>query len=214
MNIAIIKKQHGFTLLELLVALSIFAAMSVMIFGGLNEVLQVRSATDKYTSRLTALQLAFMHMSRDTRQLVNRGIRGQFGNDLPALVSNQVGLYKLELTRAGYPNPAKLSRSRLQRVAYGIEDDKLYRYWWKVLDRAADSVPMKVVLLNDITSFNLRFLAGSGGTSSGEENNWVSSWPKLSTGESNTNLPKLVEITVELEDWGRFTRIFEFPETI
>lgn len=207
-------EQKGFTLLELLVALSIFAVMSVMIFGGLNEVLQVRSSTDKYTSRLTELQLAFMYVSRDTRQLVNRSVRGEFGDDLPALVANQLGTYKLELTRAGYSNPAKMERSTLQRVAYGIEDNKLYRYRWMVLDRAADSLPSKTVLLNDVMSLNLRFMDGNNTINAGQTNNWVSSWPITTTGETNTNLPRLVEVTLELEDWGRFTRIFEFPETI
>ncbi len=212
------RQQHGFTLLELLVALSIFAVMSVMIFGGLTEVLQVRSATDRYTDRLTELQLAFMYISRDTRQLINRGVRGQFGDELPALLSNQLGKYKLELTRAGYPNPARINRSSLQRVAYGIEDNKLYRYRWFVLDRAADSMPMKTVLLNDINAFNLRFLNANGNTTLGlsnnQANNWVSVWPNLKTGETNNKLPKLIEVTLELEDWGRFTRVFEFPETI
>ena len=205
------QKQNGFTLLELLVALSIFAVMSVMIFGGLTEVLEVRALTSKYTKRLTELQLAFMHISRDTRQIINRGVRGQFGNKLAALESNQIGQYKIELTKAGYSNPGKRNRSTLQRVAYGIDDNKLYRYRWLVLDRAADSVPTRVLLLEDVSAFNLRFLESAANNATGQQNSWISNWPP---GEAKTGFPKLVEVTFELEDWGRFTRIFELPEII
>jgi general secretion pathway protein J len=205
------QQQIGFTLLELMVALSIFAVMSVMIFGGLTEVLEVRSATDKYTKRLTSLQLAFMHFSRDTRQLINRGVRGQFGNKLGALISNQVGQYKIELTKSGYSNPGKRNRSTMQRIAYGLDDNNLYRYRWLVLDRAADSEPARVLLLEDVTAFNLRFLESTKNTATGQGDNWVTAWPPS---EDKTVLPKLVEVTFELEDWGRFTRIFELPEIL
>lgn len=205
------RQQAGFTLLELLVALSIFAVMSVMIFGGLTEVLTVRSATDKYTKRLTELQLAFMHFGRDTRQLINRGVRGQFGNKLGPLISNQIGRYKIELTKSGYSNPGKRNRSTLQRIAYGLDDNKLYRYRWLVLDRAADSEPVRVLLLDNVTAFNLRFLATSKSSVSGQGNNWVTTWPLE---EDKNGLPKLVEVTFELEDWGRFTRVYALPEII
>lgn len=204
-------KQSGFTLLELLVALSVFAVMSVMIFGGLREVLDVRSATDRYTSRLTELQIAFMHFSRDARQLANRSIRGEYGDSLSALQSSDIGQYKIELTRAGYPNPANLNRSELLRIAYGVEDNQLYRYRWNVLDRAEDSKPTKTLMLQDITGMNVRFLE-AGTASANQTGNWVTAWPPLVNGVASDDLPKVIEVTFELEDWGRFTRLFLMPE--
>ncbi len=204
--------QSGFTLLELLVALSIFAVMSVMIFGGLREVINVRATTDKHTARLTALQLAFMYISRDIRQLSNRTIRDEYGDKLKVLQSNDIGKYRLELTRDGYPNPAGLNRSSLQRVAYGVNDNKLYRYRWKVLDRAEDSLPTKTLLLNDVNGFNLRFLEDGDSSSTTQKNHWVTAWPPQSTDTTIKKFPKVIEVTFELEDWGRFTRLFILPE--
>lgn len=203
-------KQSGFTLLELLVAMSIFAVMSVMIFGGLREVINVRSATDRYTSRLTELQIAFMHFSRDARQLSNRSIRGEYGDSLSALQSSDIGQYKLELTRAGYPNPASLNRSELQRIAYGIEENQLFRYSWNVLDRAEDSKPTKTLMLNDITAMNVRFLE-AGNTATNPGGDWLTAWPPQINGEASDGLPIVIEVTFELEDWGRFTRLFLTP---
>ncbi len=204
--------QSGFTLLELLVALSIFAVMSVMIFGGLREVMNVKAVTDKHTSRLTELQLAFMHFSRDTRQLSNRTVRGEYGDSLNVLQSNDLGRYRIELTRGGYPNPAGLNRSSLQRIAYGVDDNKLYRYRWNVLDRAADSLPTRVLMLNDVTGFNLRFLGQDDNASTTENNTWVTAWPTQTDGAATEDFPKVIEVTFELEDWGRFTRLFVLPD--
>lgn len=206
-------KQSGFTLLELLVALSIFAVMSVMIFGGLREVLDVRSATDRYTSRLTELQIAFMHFSRDARQLSNRSIRGEYGDSLSALKSSDIGQYKIELTRAGYPNPASLNRSELQRIAYGVEDNQLFRYRWNVLDRAEDSIPTKTLMLNDITGMNVRFL-DAGNDAASPDGNWLTAWPPQVNGVKSNAFPVVLEVTFELEDWGRFTRLFLMPEVL
>lgn len=205
-------KQSGFTLLELLVAISIFAVMSVMIFGGLSEVINVRTDTDRYTARLTELQLAFMHFSRDVRQAVNRPVRGEYGDELNALQSNDIGKYRFELTRVGYPNPARLNRSDLQRVAYGVEDNKLYRYQWKVIDRAEDSKPFKIMLLDNIRAMNLRFLKANNNDTVSQGDGWVTAWPPGTDDDNKAELPDVVEVTFELEDWGRFTRLFVLPE--
>lgn len=204
--------QSGFTLLELLVAMSIFAVMSVMIFGGLREVLNVRSATDKYTSRLSELQITFMHFSRDARQLTNRSIRSEYGDSLSAIQSSDIGRYKVELTKAGYPNPAKLNRSALQRVAYGIEENQLFRYKWNMLDRAEDSKPAKTLMLNKVTSMNVRFLENQNNATNNQSSNWLTAWPPQVNGTASSDLPKVIEVTFELEDWGRFTRLFLSPE--
>ena len=213
-SIVVKYKQSGFTLLELMVAISIFAIMSIMIFGGLSEVINVRTSTDKYTSRLTALQIAFMHFSRDARQLSNRSIRGEYGDKLSALQSNDIGQYKIELTSGGYPNPAQLNRSELQRIAYGVEDNKLYRYRWNVLDRAEDSKPNKTIILNDVSNMSVRFLDNGNGSGNNDEGNWVTAWPPQIDGVASNELPKVIEVTYELEDWGRFTRLFLLPELL
>jgi general secretion pathway protein J len=70
----------GFTLLELLVALAIFAVLATMAYAALNSVLTARKQVEAKSARLSALQTALMIMERDVEQAVPRGIRDEFGD--------------------------------------------------------------------------------------------------------------------------------------
>ena len=77
--------QQGFTLLELLVALSIFSVLSVMAYGGLQTVISTKQATDKSAERISEIQLVMMRISNDLRQAVTRKMRDEYGDFLPAM---------------------------------------------------------------------------------------------------------------------------------
>ncbi len=53
------QRQAGFTLLELLVALSIFALISAMAYGGLQSVMTTQQHTAKAAQHLADLQKAY-----------------------------------------------------------------------------------------------------------------------------------------------------------
>ena len=199
----------GFTLVELLVALAIFAVIAVMAYGGLSTVLQVHSHLEQQGTQLAHLQIAFTWLERDLEQIVDRPIRDEYGEKQPAIQGN---LQQLELTRTGWRNPAQQSRSTLQRVAYHLEDKNLWRSYWQILDRAQDSRPLQVDLLSNVTEFQLRYL----------DNNlqWHEQWPLLETLETsptevkNQIQPtlKAIEVTVNVRGWGQLIRLFRVPE--
>ena len=197
-------RQRGFTLLELLVALAVFGALWAMAYGGLDAVLKQRVETEARAERLLALQRAFMLMGRDLEQAVPRTVRGEFGDRRPALRGTDVSL---ELTHAGWSNPAELHRSTLQRVAYGLEDGRLLRLSWWVLDRAQDSEPREDVLIDGIEEIRFRFRA--------EPQVWADEWEggkdKPEEGERPVALPLAVEVTLVTEDWGSIVRLFRVP---
>lgn len=194
-------KHAGFTLLELLVALSIFALLAAMAYGGLNTVLKARAATDVQAERLTRLQNTFFWLGRDLAQTVNRPVRDEYGDPQPALMGIEMGDYRLALTRGGWLNPADRPRGNLQRVGYGLRDDQLVRVYWNVLDRAQDSKPMESVLLDGVERLELRFLD--------DKKQWSDAWPSTITGPAaNTAPPRAVEVTIETKAEGRITRLF------
>jgi general secretion pathway protein J len=207
-------RQSGFTLLELLVSMGIFALMAAMAYGGLNVIIDERQATDKHAARLAQLQTSFLWLSRDIEQATNRRIRDEYGDSQLAMTSTEVGRFQLELTRGGWRNPVGRARSNLQRVAYGVRDNKLIRTYWNVLDRAQDSKALETVLLDGVNRLELRFLSvqKKAQQSGQDKQEWVDGWPGSGLGtQPSDGLPQAVEVTLETEAEGRITRLFRVP---
>lgn len=209
-----LSSSRGFTLLELLVAVAIFAVLAAMAYGGLQMVVNARERTEAQMQRLAELQTAFTVLARDIEQTVARGVRDEFGDSLPAMLApgnarEDEGVM-IELTRMGWRNPAGRARSHLQRVAYVVEDDALVRRYWQVLDRTQGSEPLESVLVEDIKGVEARFL--------GPDAQWTNQWPPLTaatptTATTSLDVPRVVEITFETEDWDRITRLFRVPSS-
>jgi general secretion pathway protein J len=108
-----------------------------------------------------------------------------------------------ELTHSGWSNPAGVPRSTLQRVSYRLDDKKLRREYWAVLDRTLTGEPESAVLLDRVTRVGMRFMDGN--------QTWHEQWPPLGySGPDATRIrPIAVEITLELEDWGEIMRLVE-----
>ena len=191
--------KRGFTLLELLVALSIFSVVSVMAYGGLQTVISSKNSSQNAANRIAEIQLVMMRISDDLRQAVIRKTRDQYGDTLPAMQSSKNSDETMSWTRAGYRNPARLKRSNVQRVAYKVEQQKLIRITWPVLDLAQDTEAMESEVLTNIETIEWRFL--------NNDKEWLSAWPEEGEKANLSELPKAVELTIELADWGKVQRL-------
>jgi general secretion pathway protein J len=155
------QKSPGFTLLELLVSMSIFATLGLGAYQMLQTVAdsheRVRSSADAFTG----LNLAYSIIQRDFNQFAPRAVRDEYGEVLPTIDFENED-YIIEFTRRGWRNPAGRQRSRLQRVAYSLdfEEETLTRHFWKVLDRAEDSEPISQLLLEGVTDFRVTGFSG------------------------------------------------------
>ncbi|HYW93902.1 MAG TPA: type II secretion system minor pseudopilin GspJ [Gammaproteobacteria bacterium] len=195
------RRRAGFTLLELLVALAVFALLAAMAYGGLDEVVRVREHTTDMLERLASVQTAFTFIEADCEQLAPREIRDQFGDLHPAIVANPRNAYPLELTHFGWANPLSRPRSSMQRVAYEVKDHELYRVFWHELDRAPQAQPLKSAILDQVDGLDVRFLD--------VQRQWHSQWPPVNaTSAQSAGLPLAIRVTLELKDWGRITRTF------
>jgi general secretion pathway protein J len=199
----------GFTLLELLVALSIFALISAMAYGGLQSVMTQQQQTGARSERLADLQKAYRIMQRDLEQIVSREIRNEFGDRIGSLVGGS-GFDGVEFSRTGYPNPAGFLRSDIQRVAYVPDQDTLLRRTWRVLDRAQDTEPDEQKLVESMSRFEMRFLD--------QGNAWQERWPPAAdqggaiAGLPVSGLPVAVEVQLELDELGTLNWLFSLPQ--
>lgn len=201
------KPTAGFTLLELLVALAVFAILAVAAYGGLRNVLYTRAAVEEQNRRLAAVQLAVYRLEQDIEQAAPRGVRDEYGEPQPALLSGGLAADRLTLTRFGWDNPLGQPRSTLQRIAYRLRDGRLWRLHWPVLDRGGPIEARETLLLDQVREIKARFL---------DREDWRDDWPPPApVGQERKpdpdRLPRAVEISLTLEDWGEITRLLPLP---
>lgn len=193
--------RGGFTLVELLAALAVFAVMSAMAYGGLGSLLQTRQEGVARMESLAEMQMFFVHLARDVEQALPRTILDNNNSRHPAFVGLDGAGRFLELTHGGRSNPRGVARSALERVAYSLEEGRIVRSTWPVLDRVLAEEPAGEAVLEGVGEVEIRFL--------GADANWHGSWPMVVTTEAETSLPRAVEIVLEKSGWGRIRRVFE-----
>ncbi len=194
----------GFTLIELVVVLGIFAVLSVLAYGGLNSVLKARVSVERALDRTVAMQKAYLRLRNDFQQLRDRPARDGYGDAQPALLVTPDE--RVEFTRGGWRNPLSQARSTQERVSYRLdEDNRLLRSSWRVLDRAQDSALVEIPLLENVEAMEWRFLDAS--------RQWQTAWPSTDVSPGPpagpaATLPLAVELTLRTKDWGELRFLF------
>ncbi len=198
------KHCAGFTLIEVLVALTVFAIMSALAYGTLNQTMISAEILSARMDRLQAIQRTMRRVSQDFMQLAPRPVRDELGDSFsPALQTDIRTGFALEFTRGGWSNSIALPRGTLQRVAYRLEDDELVRYHWNVLDRTLSNQVIGVTLLDDVESLVFRFMQENG--------EWTEQWPPAQrAGPLGFRYrPRAVQMILTLLDEGELTRLIE-----
>ncbi len=196
--------ELGFTLIEILVAMAIFAVLSALAYGTLSQIITSSEVLSERMERIQAIQRTMRLISQDFLQLSPRPVRDELGDGFgPALRSDFQSGYTIELTRGGWNNPMTMPRGTLQRAAYRLEEDELIRYHWRVLDRTFSNEVIAVSLLDDVESIAFLFMQENG--------EWTEQWPPQGLqGPLGLRLrPRAVQIVMTLVDEGELTRIVE-----
>ena len=176
--------EHGFTLIELLVALMIFAmlaAAGVLLLGNsVSAQAQIKLRLDN----MAAVQRASGALAADLGQAVPRISRTEAGTLAPAFWSHREGesLPVLQFVRGGWDNLGDLPRPSLQKVEYWVRQGRLERRTYAQVDGAAGDEP--AALLTQVEEVALRFRDASGDW----RDQWVPTQPDL--------MPRAVEMTV------------------
>ncbi|SEQ08593.1 general secretion pathway protein J [Ectothiorhodospira magna] len=206
------RHARGFTLLELIASLAVFALVSVMAYGGLRAVLEARAQTDESAARLAEVQMAMTLLGRDLEQVARRPIRDDLGEfQMPIDHDGLQVPPRLELIRAGVRGGA--GGSSLQRVAWAMEAGSLYRLHWSVLDGGGDDPVDAIPVIQGREGFGLRDWELRFHHRDGIEGLTTSTvWPPLGVDQDNMILPLAVELVLDLEGMGRISRWFPVLE--
>ncbi len=180
--------EAGFTLVELLVALAIFALISVagvtLLRSGSDTQIAVKNRLEEY-SRINRLSNA---MEGDLAQAIARPLRDPSGQPVPAFTENDAGTAGalFGFVRAGWSNFDEAPRAGLQRVAYVLEDGDLKRLSWPMLDGTAPA--NAATLIENVGAAQVQFKDDKG--------DWRSDW----TATDALALPRAVELRLTIQD--------------
>lgn len=170
------KSNHGFTLLELMVAMAIFAMLAVagwQVFDGVNR---ARERAQFHADHLAVLQYAYLQLQQDMNQMIpyqagdtqgavslinNASSNNAATNNINN--SNQENApapepfmtldgARISFVRFADPDPRYQSSASLQHIEYIFADERLIRRQYTSLAGGSDSISLDSVLLEGVTA--------------------------------------------------------------
>ncbi|MFW1858434.1 type II secretion system minor pseudopilin GspJ [Acinetobacter defluvii] len=180
-------KIKGFTLIELMVAIAIFAVLAALGWKIFDYLSKVKDRNAMHEQNLDQLQQAYQQIQRDTLQTIP--VTGSVGQQiLPAL---QLENQKISFSKTGMTDPLKQGIASFERIeyVYNVQDKKLYRLKYSNLNLSAAAQPLSSVLLSDVDQYQISVLNPNEGDR----------WPDKNA-FNERQLPRGIKIKVMIRD--------------
>jgi general secretion pathway protein J len=185
-------KKNGFTLVETLVALFVFALLATTAVVVLGNTADAQLRLSDVSGSVQDFQRLRAAMRADFAQAAERLSRDPRGDRQPAFVSG--GEDRLfAFVRRGWENPGGAPRASLQYVEYRFEDGAIVRYARPMVDGAEFGEP--AVLARGITAVEVAYRDGDA---------WREAWDPLQP----TMLPVAVRIDASTARFGTVRQLF------
>lgn len=189
--------QRGFTLVEMLVALSLFAAIAAMGVGLLRSSVDTQDAVQTRLKAMGGINRLRAVMANDLAQAVQRPTRGPAGETVPAFLGSETGF---AFVHAGAPAPDGSPRPQVERVAYALTGGEWRRAVQPMLDGSALNDGDR--LAGEVTGAQIRYRD--------EQGNWGAVW----TSEPGNRLPLAVEVRLTRSGRPPLTMLFLTAPTL
>jgi len=188
------RSAKGFTLVEILVALAIFAVLAAFAWRATGALVDGEASLAGESKRWQTLDALFARIEGDVGAAVPRGIRVAGGRE-PAW-SGSIGAdgqSSFAFTRAG-GDPAEPGAEGT-RIGYRLAGGGVEIAYWPHLDRGAGAEPARYALADGIVRMEVRY--------ADDEGRWTDRWPP----ERTEGLPSAIAIALTLAEGGRIERV-------
>ena len=178
-------RSRGLTLLEMVVAIAIFAIAGAIAYTGLDRAMAIHARLEGAGRRWQARGLAYYRLADDLAQARDRPVRDGSGVLVPAFVVRRGGRgVRLSFTTGGTPALRAGPASDLRRVAYMVRHGRLIWRRWAVLDRVPGTRRAEEVVMRGVRNWRVRLLAPDG--------RYVRTWPPAGTPAADPPAVKVV----------------------
>lgn len=187
---------RGFTLIEILVALSILAVVALLAYRATAAMTDGEARLAAESEHWRTLDRFFARIESDMRVAVPRGSRhgGAVEPAWWAQAADSAGNTALAFTRAG-PDFAVEPGIAGQRIGYRLTDDRIEVVYWPQLDNVDDARATAYPLVAGVRRFRVSQI-GAGKT-------WLPRWPV----GGDTGVPRAVHVELDLADGTAIDRV-------
>lgn len=188
------KPARGFTLLEVLVSISVFSMVAIVSYTTLDTYMAQRERLSGFYGKLERVQRLFILMERDIQFMTRRKVR--VGSDLQAALVSNDGDALMSMTVAE-PDFRGVSGVVLKRVQWRLDGNELIRAEWTVLDQADQQESVERVISDEIEDIKINYLLYQPGQ-------------ELETTADlrNGRYPDGVEVIISLAEGETYRRVF------
>lgn len=161
-NSCVLQAHKGFTLIELMISVTIFSVIAVITFSAINLTFRVAESSQVKTTYLAQVQIGWHLISQDILHLAPRPvlIEGSYKSAWVEQSAHDEENMLVSFTRLGIPRIGLYpTENGLARVSYLLEDTSLYRLSWTYLDLQQLNKPQKSLVFTNIetVTFNAKF---------------------------------------------------------
>jgi general secretion pathway protein J len=193
--------QGGFTLVEVLIALFIFAIIASASTVALSSTLQSKDIIEARSSALTQLQIARATLKSDFLQSIIRPTRDEYGSH-DNIGFNGIQKFSdepfIKFVKRGWLNPSGASpRSNIQAIEYYLNGTNLIRRSRLRTDPTTETPNNDRILLTGIRAVRTEFLING---------LWQNEWYADAYDESK--LPSAIAVTLDSDNFGTTRQLF------
>ena len=189
----------GFTLIEVMVAIAVFATLSFSAYQVVNQVQRSNELSLEKSERIKQLQRSLVFLDNDFRQIVARPFRTNGVKVSDKLLSADEYLLDSEsqgilFVRLGWKNPQQaFPRGEITKVGYRLVENTIERLWWRYPDTPVGQKPVVTPLIDGVEELKFEFYDGK---------KWVKIW------DVKNQLPKATKVIITFKDYGDVERIY------
>jgi len=186
--------ERGFSLIELVAAMAVFAILALMTQQALMFALASDQKIDAHRTRLMNLQRGMDGLVQDLRNVAPYPSRNASGDEPLVSLNAEQGL---RFTRGGLSEPFDGERSRLARLSLSHASLEKAIVRVKQDAMASNGTPTRRLILDgEVTALRFRLYHAELG--------WQSQWP---VDANHQNLPDGVEFVMETVHFGTVRRV-------